>query len=148
MSVLPTLSAAEALRTRQDGHQRCLEERSAHPHRGFDRVRALAAGRRPIAAVLGCADSRVPVELVFDPGFGNLFVVRNAGNTPGPAAISAALSVGEHSTPNLSRLVGAIRMQLLQDGVADDLDQACRHNVKRADDTLVESSVLLTDAVR
>jgi carbonic anhydrase len=46
-------------------------------------------GQHPVAAVLGCADSRVPVELLFDTGFGDLFVVRNAGTMSTTAAIAS-----------------------------------------------------------
>ncbi len=48
------------------------------------------AGQEPFAAVLGCADSRVPVEHVFDQGFGDLFVIRVAGNIATPASIGSA----------------------------------------------------------
>jgi carbonic anhydrase len=50
-----------------------------HPRQGAARREALAAEQHPFAAVLGCADSRVPVEIVFDAGLGDLFVVRSAG---------------------------------------------------------------------
>ena len=49
----------------------------------------LIEGQRPFAAVLGCADSRVPVELVFDQGLGDLFVIRVAGNIAAPSQIGS-----------------------------------------------------------
>jgi len=49
-------------------------------HRDIDRVRQVAKEQKPFAAFLGCADSRVPIEIVFDQGFGDLFVTRIAGN--------------------------------------------------------------------
>jgi carbonic anhydrase len=48
-----------------------------------------AAGQTPFAAFLGCADSRVPIEIVFDQGFGDLFVTRIAGNVADPAIIGS-----------------------------------------------------------
>src|SRR5439155_3041596 len=49
----------------------------------------LAAGQEPFAIVLGCADSRVPAELVFDQGFGDLFVIRVAGNIVAPSQVGS-----------------------------------------------------------
>lgn len=56
--------------------------------RGFDAARA-AASQRPFAIVLGCSDSRTPVEIVFDQGFGDLFVVRVAGNIVAPSIVGS-----------------------------------------------------------
>ncbi len=51
-----------------------------HPRQGLDRIRELVAGQHPLATLLACSDSRVPDELLFDQGIGDLFVVRVAGN--------------------------------------------------------------------
>jgi carbonic anhydrase len=53
------------------------------------RLKEVAAGQKPFAAFLGCADSRVPVEIVFDQGFGDVFVTRIAGNVADPAIIGS-----------------------------------------------------------
>ena len=50
---------------------------------------ALVAGQAPFAIVLGCSDSRVPAELVFDQGFGDLFVIRVAGNVVAPSQVGS-----------------------------------------------------------
>ena len=71
------------------GHQRFLSGHSEHPHATGERLRNLVEGQHPFAAILSCADSRVPVELLFDAGFGDLFVVRNAGNTCTSATIAS-----------------------------------------------------------
>ncbi len=57
------------------------------PSRAHDS--ALAAGQSPFAIVLACSDSRVPVEFVFDQGFGDLFVIRVAGNIVAPTQIGS-----------------------------------------------------------
>ncbi len=60
----------------------------------------LSDGQHPLAVVLACSDSRVPVELVFDQGFGSLFVIRVAGNVSGPTPIgSIEYAVQQFGTP-------------------------------------------------
>ena len=71
---------AEALAALAEGNRRFVEGRAIAPHRDFARLREIAPKQAPFAAFLGCADSRVPVEIVFDQGFGDLFVSRIAGN--------------------------------------------------------------------
>ena len=70
----------EALRMLEDGNLRFASGKSVSPDRDINRVREVARQQKPFAAFLGCADSRVPIEIVFDQGFGNLFVTRIAGN--------------------------------------------------------------------
>ncbi len=74
------LSAADALKQLMEGNARFAGERSLHPHQDTVRRVKITEGQRPFAAVLGCADSRIPPEVVFDQGLGDLFVVRVAGN--------------------------------------------------------------------
>jgi carbonic anhydrase len=77
----PGLSPGEALKMLKDGNTRYLEGKATHPHQDAAR-RAMTAGQgqHPFVAVLACSDSRVPPELLFDQGIGDLFVVRVAGN--------------------------------------------------------------------
>ena len=63
------------------GFDRFLNNRTHHPHATQARRHQLAGGQHPQVALLACSDSRVPVEVIFDAGFGDLFVIRNAGNT-------------------------------------------------------------------
>lgn len=78
------LTPAQALQRLLDGNKRFAAGKARGPHRSLERVHELAADQKPFAALLSCADSRVPVELLFDQGFGDLFVVRNAGNVTAP----------------------------------------------------------------
>ena len=75
------ISSAEALDRLRDGNRRFV---SQEPGRDGNQNRApgpwLSGGQEPFAIVLGCSDSRVPMEIVFDQGLGDLFVVRVAGN--------------------------------------------------------------------
>jgi carbonic anhydrase len=84
------ISAKEALALLRDGNRRFVSE---EPARDAVESRArrleLAAGQEPFAAILGCSDSRVPVEIVFDQGLGDLFVIRVAGNIVAPSLIGS-----------------------------------------------------------
>jgi carbonic anhydrase len=75
------ISVDEGLRLLKEGNARYVEGKPQHPRQDRAR-RALTAaqGQHPLAAVLTCADSRVPAEILFDQGIGDLFVVRVAGN--------------------------------------------------------------------
>lgn len=62
------------------GNKRFVENRPEAPHRNYVRLREVSRGQNPLVSILSCADSRVPTEIVFDRGLGDLFVVRDAGN--------------------------------------------------------------------
>lgn len=63
------------------GNDRFITGHTAHPRQDVDRRDSLVGGQQPFAALFGCADSRISAELIFDVGLGDLFVVRNAGQT-------------------------------------------------------------------
>lgn len=83
-----SLSPEAALERLIEGNQRFRRGDGAVAGRGFDPARA-AGTQRPFAIVLGCSDSRTPVEIVFDQGFGDLFVVRVAGNIVAPSIVGS-----------------------------------------------------------
>ena len=87
--------AAEAQRRLLEGNKRFAAGESIHGHASKDWRKRLAAGQKPFAAILGCSDSRVPVELVFDQGFGDLFVIRIAGNVISTDVVGS-LQYAEH----------------------------------------------------
>jgi carbonic anhydrase len=72
-----------------DGNQRFLNGKAARPHQDAARRTELVAGQKPFAAVVTCSDSRVPPELVFDLGLGDIFVVRTAGNVVDEMALAS-----------------------------------------------------------
>ena len=73
-------SPAEVLAYLYEGNARFAKGEPLANHRDIERVRQVAKEQKPFAAFLGCADSRVPIEIVFDQGFGDIFVTRIAGN--------------------------------------------------------------------
>ena len=82
------LTALEALARLREGNRRFVANRSA-PTDYEARRNELVSGQEPFAIILGCSDSRVPAELVFDQGFGDLFVIRVAGNIVAPSQIGS-----------------------------------------------------------
>lgn len=95
------ISPHEALELLREGNLRFVAEKARLGGGISAETRAeLVDGQAPFAAVLGCSDSRVPTEIIFDRGFGDLFVIRVAGNLAGPLEIgSAEFAVGKLGTP-------------------------------------------------
>ena len=83
------LTALEALSRLQQGNSRFVANQINSDSVDHARRAALAAGQEPFAIILGCSDSRVPAELVFDQGFGDLFVIRVAGNIVAPSQVGS-----------------------------------------------------------
>lgn len=128
----------EALEWLLEGNARFANDEPLHVHEGLRRRAMLTGSQHPAAVVLGCADSRVPPELLFDAGLGDLFVVRVAGNVvaddeagsieyavdhldvplvlvlghEGCGAVTAALSAGEDAAEELSRLLERLKPAL------------------------------------
>ena len=82
------LSPEDSLKRLMAGNRRFLDEKIPHSGRAFSPDLALEP-QRPFAIVLGCSDSRTPVEILFDEGFGALFVVRIAGNIVAPSVVGS-----------------------------------------------------------
>jgi|TARA_A100001011_G_C14184807_1_gene788538 carbonic anhydrase len=161
----------------KSGLKRFLDGQSAHPHATEARRHQLAGGQHPQVAVLACSDSRVPVEVIFDAGFGDLFVIRNAGNTntfgsagtieyavadlgirvllvmshQGCGAVKAAYLTGQDFSPSLSELVNDIKSGLNNHGFSTDdqktYEQACIAHSRITAEALVQDSDVIRDAV-
>ena len=81
-------SADEALTRLKEGNQRYIANKTVDPNQTEKRRVDLAKGQHPFATILGCVDSRVPPELIFDRGLGDLFVIRTAGQVLDKAVVS------------------------------------------------------------
>jgi carbonic anhydrase len=79
-----------------EGNKRFASNKPNHPHETRKRVEEISSAQHPIAVVVCCSDSRVPPELVFDQGFGDLFVVRTAGNLMSGLEIGSIEYAVEH----------------------------------------------------
>lgn len=97
---------AEAIQALKDGNARFFSGAAARPELGANERRAQIMGQTPFAAILACSDSRVPVELVFDQGFGQLFVVRVAGNVVGDAGLGTLEYAIRHLDVHLIMVMG------------------------------------------
>ena len=137
------ISPTDALQRLRDGNRRFVAGERGDANSVSEARRAeLVGGQNPFAAIVACSDSRVPVELLFDQGLGDLFVIRVAGNIVAPsqigsvefaaaqlgtrlvvvlghsncgaidAALQAIASSGEAASPNLRAIVDSIRPAL------------------------------------
>ena len=169
-------SAAEGMSPRaaldflREGNARFVAGRSAAPNRDIQRLREVAPRQTPFAAFLGCADSRVPIEIVFDQGFGDLFVTRIAGNVAATENIASlefatqvlgakivyvlghtscgAVTAAAKAEPvpgQISALFQHIRPAVR--AAKGDVATAIRENVKIQAQTLVEASTVISALV-
>ena len=97
----------EALERLQVGNRRFIEGRQSHREITLaDQLEALAREQRPFAIIIGCSDSRVPAEIVFDQGIGDLFVIRVAGNIVAPSQIGSVEFAAEQFDTRLVVVLG------------------------------------------
>ena len=159
VTVCDTMEAStpqQALAKLMAGNERYVSGQSIHPRTDMNRVAETAPHQAPFAAVVGCSDSRVPVELVFDQGIGDIFVIRTAGNNVNSemvmgsvdyaiehlgvkvllvlghglcGGVTGAISEGEEEHGNIGKLLGVIRHDVPEFvGKIDSLDAAIRRH--------------------
>ncbi len=163
------VSPDEAIDILMRGNERFTKGRSININRDLIRLATVAKGQKPFAAILGCADSRVPAEIVFDQGLGDLFVCRVAGNVATPEEIGSlefgtlvlgakvivvlghercgavdATIKGAQVPGQIASLLDAIRPSIARaDGQSGDrLENTAKANVLLQADRLKESPVL------
>lgn len=167
------LAPDEALKKLKAGNKKYVAGHRNHPHDFVGRLREVAFGQNPFAVVLGCADSRVPVEMIFHAGLGDLFVVRVAGNVADRTvigsiefaveqlgtrlvvvlghercgAVTAALN-GAPPTGHIGALLDPLRpvVAKVKNFSGDRLDQAVRLNALRVAEKLKRSRPILSEA--
>jgi carbonic anhydrase len=100
------LTAEQALVRLREGNERFVAHREQHPDRGADVRLQLVAAQHPFAVIVGCSDSRVPPELLFDVGLGDLFVIRNAGSIVDHLVVASAEYAVEHLGVSLVLVLG------------------------------------------
>jgi carbonic anhydrase len=168
-------TADQALQELKVGNAHHADHRYKHPHETPVRQHELTTGQHPHAVILGCADSRVPPEIVFDQGLGDLFTVRVAGNVAGDdeiasieyavehlhtpllvvmghqkcGAVSAAVE-GGNADGHLAELIKAIQpaVDKARSMPGDVIDNAVRANVEMVVSQLRTSQPLLSSFVK
>jgi carbonic anhydrase len=101
------ISASRALEQLQEGNRRYVSDlRSPKKRSTQTRRNALVAGQEPCAIILGCSDSRVPAEIIFDQGLGDLFVIRVAGNIVAPSLVGSVEFAAERFGTRLVVVLG------------------------------------------
>jgi carbonic anhydrase len=101
------VAALDALQRLKDGNRRFVSELQGHHGRVTSFCReASTSDQRPIAIILGCSDARVPAEMVFDQGLGDLFVIRVAGNIVAPSQVGSVEFAAERFGTKLVVVLG------------------------------------------
>lgn len=169
------ISPDEALQKLMEGNKRYVEQKRTYPAQSLQRLTEIAYSQHPFAVILGCADSRVCAEHIFDRGLGDLFVVRVAGHILDSAVLGSIEYAAEHlGVPlilvlghercgavkaalegkpvpgQIGNLVAAINPALTKaKGQAGDLlDNAVRANVKLVVDQLKSSQPILAELLK
>ncbi len=115
----------ESLRKLLDGNQRYVTDRLQFPDRSSDRRLSLIANQKPFAVILGCSDSRVPPEIIFDQGLGDLFVVRVAGNVVSPVVLDSIEYACKYLGSSVIMILGHENcgaVQAVYDGKTEDIE--------------------------
>jgi carbonic anhydrase len=168
------VSADQALQKLMDGNKRYTKAKLKHPDQDSVRRAEVAKGQHPYAIIIGCADSRVPPEIIFDQGLGDLFIIRIAGNVidnPGLGsieygvehlnvklvmvlghekcgAVDAAVK-GSEAAGHIGSLIEAIKpaVEKAKTESGDMLDNAVKENVKMVVAQLKASKPILAEMV-
>jgi len=86
----------QALQKLIEGNKRFFTSRQSHPNQQRERRQELVKGQKPFAVIVGCSDSRIPPEIIFDQGLGDLFVIRVAGNVVDDIALGSIEYAVDH----------------------------------------------------
>ncbi len=101
------MPARDALQCLKDGNERFVSNVRSHESLANEARRMeVAAGQEPFAIILGCSDSRVPAEIIFDQGLGDLFVIRVAGNIVAPSQVGSVEFAAERHGTRLVVVLG------------------------------------------
>jgi carbonic anhydrase len=102
-----SVSPQEAIALLKSGNARFVTEQTVHPHANHSRVEETETnGQHPFVTILACSDSRLPLDVIFDQGVGDIFAIRVAGNVNGPAQLGSIEYGVEHTGTKLLVVLG------------------------------------------
>lgn len=158
-------SSSEALARLREGNRRFVSDDLQYCSTPTIHTRRaeLVSGQKPFAIILGCSDSRVPAEIIFDQGLGDLFVIRVAGNIVGPSQVGSVEFAADHFGTQLVVVLGHSKCGAVSATISElQLSMACRspslcsivNRIRPSVEALIDSSdeqdpdTLLKRAVR
>ncbi len=167
-------SPDEAIARLKEGNARFVNDQSAHPNRDDNRKIVQAEKQTPFASIMGCSDSRVPSEIIFDQGLGDLFIVRTAGQAPATASfgslefsvavlgVKAIVVVGHQKCGAVAGAIGTTKLpghiedlvNIIRPGVKEfigkpeKLEEACKANVLAEVEALKKLDPILSQYVQ
>ena len=100
------LTSEQSLQKLLEGNHRYVSGQTAHPNQTLERRAEVTSGQKPFAVILSCSDSRVPPEILFDQGIGDLFIIRNAGNVSDDLVLGSIEYAVEHLGVPLVMVLG------------------------------------------
>jgi carbonic anhydrase len=130
---MPNTTPVAAWKSLKEGNERFVAGHPEHPNQSVKHRESLTKGQKPTAAVFGCGDSRVPAELIFDQGLGDIFVVRTAGQVidsavlgslefaVGALGVSVIVVLGHESCGAVKATIAAIDDAAVPGGYVRDL---------------------------
>jgi carbonic anhydrase len=118
------MTADEALARLVAGNERFVRGEARFPTVQKEILAELASGQKPYATIVGCSDSRVPPELIFDAGFGELFIIRVAGNVISPEIMGTLQYAGMHLRTPIFVVLGHERCGAVEAALAVKRDGA------------------------
>ena len=101
-----SITSELALQQLMEGNLRYAEGNASPPHQSLERRAELISGQQPFAVILGCSDSRIPPELIFDQGLGDVFVIRTAGEVVDNASLASIEYAVDHLGVPLVMVLG------------------------------------------
>ena len=151
------LSAEEALEKLTQGNERFIKNRFKHPRLSKKRKKEMLQGQHPFVIILSCSDSRVPPELIFDQGLGDIFEIRNAGNVLNEHVIGSIEYAVMHCGVKLVVIMGhqdcgAVAatlsgisetkyIQALEDSIKPAIEDCKKNNLEINSDNVVKAHV-------
>lgn len=154
----------QALQKLIEGNKRFFTSRQSHPNQQRERRQELVKGQKPFAVIVGCSDSRIPPEIIFDQGLGDLFVVRVAGNVMDDMALASIEYAVDHLGTQLIVVLGHSKCGAVTavvqggaiHGYMESIAQAIRPAIDKArelpgdftDHTIKANARLVADRIR